>query len=112
MQAFELSELQTHCAQTGRAYLEFLRVPTMSAGLYVLPAGATDTQSAHAEDELYYVVSGRGRFGAGEDDRAVASGALLFVAAAVEHRFHAITEDLTVLVVFAPPEDATREDMS
>ena len=48
---------------TGRGaplYREFLRVPDLSAGLYVLEAGATDPQSPHTEDELYYVVAGRG----------------------------------------------------
>ncbi|MCK7526822.1 MAG: cupin domain-containing protein [Ignavibacteriales bacterium] len=32
----------------------------MSMGLYVLPTGGGDPQSPHTEDEVYYVVSGRG----------------------------------------------------
>lgn len=35
---------------------------------------------------------------------AVEPGSLIFVAANIEHRFHTITEDLTVLVFFAPAE--------
>lgn len=41
-------------------YLEFLRVPAMSAGLYELETGASDPQTPHAEDEIYYVIAGRG----------------------------------------------------
>jgi quercetin dioxygenase-like cupin family protein len=76
----------------------------MSAGLYVLAAGATDAQKPHHEDEMYYVVRGKGRFRAGSDDQEVSAGSVLFVAAEVEHRFHDITEELAVLVFFAPAE--------
>jgi quercetin dioxygenase-like cupin family protein len=38
------------------------------------------------------------------DDRAVSAGSVIFVAAGVEHRFYDITEELVVLVVFAPAE--------
>jgi quercetin dioxygenase-like cupin family protein len=76
----------------------------MSAGLYVLAAGGEDTQSPHREDELYYVIRGKARFSAATDDRAVKAGSLIFVAAEVTHRFYDITEDLQVLVFFAPAE--------
>lgn len=109
MQAFELSQLQMQRAQSARAYLEFLRVPAMSAGLYTLAVGAEDRQQPHAEDELYYVVGGRAQFRVGIEDQAVASGSVLFVEAGVAHRFHSITEDLAVLVVFAPAEGMNKE---
>jgi len=76
----------------------------MSAGLYVLPAGSNDLQKPHQEDEMYYVVRGRSRFKAGEEDREVMAGSVIFVAAQVEHRFYDITEELEVLVFFAPSE--------
>ena len=79
-------------------------MPSLSVGLYVLPAGGTDGQRPHAEDEVYYVVGGRARFRAGDDGRAVAPGAVLFVAAGVDHRFYDIAEELTLLVFFAPAE--------
>jgi quercetin dioxygenase-like cupin family protein len=85
-------------------YREFLRVPAMSAGLYVLAAGATDLQRPHQEDEIYYVVRGRARFTAGAQDREVSAGSAIFVAAEVGHRFYDITEELAVLVFFAPAE--------
>ena len=76
----------------------------MSAGLYVLPAGSTDPQQPHHEDEMYYVVRGRARFKAATEDREVSAGSVIFVAAEVEHRFYDVTEELAVLVMFAPAE--------
>ena len=61
MDAWELAGVQAAQAASGRRYHEFLRVPDLSAGLYVLEAGDADPQSPHTEDELYYVVSGRAR---------------------------------------------------
>jgi mannose-6-phosphate isomerase-like protein (cupin superfamily) len=90
----------------GKAYLEFLRVPALSAGLYVLPAGATDPQRPHKEDELYYIVRGRARMQVGVEDGEVQPGSIVFVEANLEHRFYDIREDLTVLVFFAPAESS------
>jgi mannose-6-phosphate isomerase-like protein (cupin superfamily) len=86
------------------SYTEFLRVPAMSAGVYVLGAGSVDRQSPHREDEVYYVVRGRSRFLNGTHDVAVAPGDTLFVPAKQVHRFHSIEEELVLLVVFAPAE--------
>lgn len=99
-----IAEVDSQRTQTGKLYREFLRVPAMSGGLYVLAAGATDLQRPHHEDEIYYVIRGRARFQAGDDDREVLEGSVLFVAAEVEHRFYDITEELAVLVFFAPAE--------
>jgi quercetin dioxygenase-like cupin family protein len=103
-----LPEIEEQRAQRGKPYREFLRVPAISAGLYALPAGATDRQKPHREDEIYYVVRGRARFRASSDDhredREVSAGSVIFVAAEVEHRFYDISEELEVLVFFAPAE--------
>jgi mannose-6-phosphate isomerase-like protein (cupin superfamily) len=104
MDAFEVDGLEASRSAAGELYHEFLRRDSMSAGLYVLRAREDDPQTPHNEDELYYVVSGRGRMRVAEHDRPVGPGSIIFVAAGVEHRFHSITSDLTVLVVFAPPE--------
>ena len=101
---FTSAALEQQLAASGKLYREFLRVPAMSAGFYILAAGATDPQSPHHEDEMYYVVRGRARFRAGGEDREVSAGSVLFVAAEVEHRFYDITEELAVLVFFAPAE--------
>jgi mannose-6-phosphate isomerase-like protein (cupin superfamily) len=99
-----LAEITEQRALSSKPYREFLRVPAMSAGLYVLPAGGTDHQKPHREDEVYYVVRGRARFKAGPEDREVSAGSVIFVAAEVGHRFYDITEELAVLVFFAPAE--------
>jgi quercetin dioxygenase-like cupin family protein len=97
----EIDRKRTH---SNKLYQELLRVPAMSAGLYVLAAGATDPQRPHHEDEMYYVVRGKARFKAAEEDREVSAGSVMFVAADVEHRFYDIAEELAVLVFFAPAE--------
>jgi quercetin dioxygenase-like cupin family protein len=99
-----VAEIDAPRAESGKLYREFLHVPAMSAGLYVLVAGATDSQRPHHEDEMYYVVRGRARFLAGDQDQEVSAGSVLFVAAEVEHRFYDIAEELAVLVFFAPAE--------
>jgi len=101
---FNLGSVERHHAQSGKRYLEFLRVPAMSAGIYVLPAGGADPQSPHKEDEMYYVIRGKARMRAGSKDQAVGEGSVIFIAAGVEHCFYDITEETTVLVVFAPAE--------
>lgn len=103
-QVLQLTEVLDKRARLGRPYTEFLRVPAMSAGLYVLAAGATDTQKPHGEDEIYYVISGRARIRIGEEERPIRDGDLIFVEAAREHRFLGIEQELTLLVVFAPAE--------
>jgi quercetin dioxygenase-like cupin family protein len=100
----QLGEGDHQRAESGKPYREFLRVPAMSAGLYVLAAGATDLQRPHHQDEIYYVVRGRARFQVEREDWEVFPGSVIFVAAGVGHRFYEITEELAALVVFAPAE--------
>jgi hypothetical protein len=64
-----LVNLEQQRLNAGELYLEFIRQPDISAGLYVLPVGGTDPQKPH-----------------------------------LEHRFHSITEELRVIVVFGPAE--------
>jgi mannose-6-phosphate isomerase-like protein (cupin superfamily) len=104
MDAYELAELAAHREQSGKPYLEFITVPDLSVGLYVLAAGQPDLQQPHGEDEVYYVVSGRGKVTVGDDVRDVRPGSIVFVGARVPHRFHDITEDLTLFVAFGPAE--------
>ncbi len=101
MNVFELDHLVAKRSTLNKPYLEFLHVPSFSAGLYVLPAGAVDTQEPHMADELYYIISGRGFIQVGNESRAVEPGTVVFVEANVEHRFHEIAEDLTILVFYA-----------
>ena len=104
MQTFSLSSLVAASEKTNRRWQEFLRVPSLSMGLYRLKAGQADQQQPHTEDEVYYVLDGKARFLSGERQEEVGPGTLMFVERSVEHRFFDIAEDLTVLVFFTPPE--------
>ncbi|MEU5214786.1 cupin domain-containing protein [Streptomyces sp. NPDC020807] len=104
MKAFRLDELEVERAANQGAYLQFLRERNMSVGLYALDAGALDPQQPHAQDEVYFVVSGRAAITVGEETTQVARGSVVYVPAGAPHRFHHISEDLKVLVVFSPPE--------
>ncbi len=108
MLAFKMSDLLDTLARSGRPYREFLRTASMSAGVYALPAGGEDKQTPHTEDEIYYVVRGRAKFYSNGQsrrrDKDVGPGSVIFVGATADHRFHSITEDLVLLVFFAPPE--------
>lgn len=104
MDAHELADLLAARDASGRLYHEFIRTHDLSVGLYVLPAGGTDPQGPHTEDEVYYVISGRATIRVGDEDRPVQAGSVIFVGADVPHRFHDIEDELTVLVLFGPAE--------
>jgi mannose-6-phosphate isomerase-like protein (cupin superfamily) len=108
MQAWELSDIDRRRQAGGRLYHEFLRVPDLSAGLYVIEPGGTDPQSPHTEDELYYVVAGRASVTVATETREVSAGSSIFVEATVPHHFHDVTERLEILVVFGPAEESRR----
>ena len=107
MDSFELADVIADHSRLDRLYYEFIRAPPLSMGLYVLPAGAADPQQPHTEDEVYYVVSGSGTVQVDGEDRAVAAGSIVYVTRQVPHRFHSITEDLTLLVFFAPARQSS-----
>jgi mannose-6-phosphate isomerase-like protein (cupin superfamily) len=99
-----IDDLFRQRGEEGKRYLEFLRVPAMSAGVYVLPRGGSDQQKPHHEDEMYYVIRGRARMQLGSDHAEVRTGSVIFVEAELEHRFYDIQEELELLVFFAPAE--------
>jgi mannose-6-phosphate isomerase-like protein (cupin superfamily) len=101
--SFDLENLTTAQRDSGEPWLEFLRVPALRAGLYVLAPGAWDHQTPHEEDEIYCVVAGRATFEAGDERREAVPGAIIYVAAHQEHRFTNIVEELRVLVFFSAP---------
>jgi mannose-6-phosphate isomerase-like protein (cupin superfamily) len=103
-QVYPLDQLRQRLTEANDLYFEFLRVDAMSAGLYALPAGSTDPQAPHNEDEIYYVIKGRASIDVAGEVQQVEPGTIIFVAKNVPHRFHDIQEDLEVLVLFAPAE--------
>jgi GNAT superfamily N-acetyltransferase/quercetin dioxygenase-like cupin family protein len=108
MQRFDLDRLLADREKSNRLWLEFLRRPSFSMGIYHLKAGQPDPQQPHTEGEVYYVLGGRASFRAGKEERTVGPGTLIFVERAVAHCFYEVTEDLTVLVFFAPPEGSLK----
>ncbi len=104
MDIFDIRDRVTVARSDRDLYDEFIRHYSLSVGVYCLSAGQADTQSPHTEDEVYYVASGRGRIRVGAEDAPVRGGTVVFVAANEEHRFFDITEDLAILVFFAPAE--------
>jgi mannose-6-phosphate isomerase-like protein (cupin superfamily) len=112
MDAHELADVAARRAASGRPYLEFITVPDLSVGLYVLAPGQPDLQQPHTEDEVYYVVSGRGRITVGDEVADVQPGSIVFVGTGVPHRFHDIAEELTLFVAFGPAEGSRADGSS
>lgn len=98
---FDLKKLLEDHRDDSAPYHEFLRVPSLSTGIYRLRAGETDMQGAHLEDEVYLMLSGRARIRVGDDLQEVGPGSILYVRATEEHSFFEIEEDITLLVFFA-----------
>jgi len=102
VKAFEYDEVTRLREASGDSYLQVVNEGSFSLGLYVLPAESIDTQLPHDEDEIYYVIEGRGVIEVAGERRQVQPGSVVFVARHVEHRFVEIEEDLSILVFFAP----------
>ena len=60
-------------------------------------------QTPHAQDELYFIIRGRGVLIHDSKRDRFESGDLLFVAAGIEHQFEDITEDFALWRVFYGP---------
>jgi mannose-6-phosphate isomerase-like protein (cupin superfamily) len=90
-------------------YVEQLRVADLSVGTYSIPAGGSDDQTPHTEDEIYVVQLGRARLVTEGGSVHVGPGSVVYVPAGEAHRFTDIAEDLAVLVLFAPPYQSRAE---
>ncbi len=91
---------------TANDWVEHLRVADLSVGTYCIPAGGLDDQGPHTEDEIYVVTAGRATIVTPAASAGVGPGSVIFVPAGEEHRFAEVTEDLALLVVFAPAYDS------
>ena len=108
MDVFDLAQIVGGHSENGELYHEFFKAKRVSVGLYGLKTGETDPQSPHTEDEIYYIVSGAGTIEIDGEHREVSAGSVIYVEEHVPHRFHTITEDLSIIVVFAPPRHSLR----
>lgn len=101
--AFDI--MQRNAAQN-TSYGVFMRIPSISSGVYTLKKGATDEQTPHTKDEIYYVVKGKAKIRIGKESYDVKEGSLVFVEAYKAHTFYDIAEDLAVVVVFSAEQPA------
>ena len=60
-------------------------------------------QTPHSQDEIYFIIRGRGVLIHDSKRDAFEPGDLLFVAAGIEHQFEDISEDFAVWRVFYGP---------
>ena len=86
----------------GRRFATLLRHGSMELKLYA-PRGR-DEQQPHSRDELYFIVSGTGRFDNGGEVQAFGPGDAMFVPAHRPHRFIEFSNDFSTWVVFYGPE--------
>lgn len=93
-------------AKAERTWLPLVDRATLSLGRYRLRTGATDAQAPHDRDEVYCVLAGKAKFTAAGETRDVGPGDAVFVAAHAAHRFHAIEEDLDLMVFFSAARPA------
>jgi len=103
MKVIEDATLFAHPTTGPNHWLEHYRSPHMSVGTYSIPIGGIDDQTPHREEEIYVVVGGRARLVVENRSVPVHTGSVVQVAADEEHHFEDIEEDLTLLVIFAPP---------
>jgi mannose-6-phosphate isomerase-like protein (cupin superfamily) len=103
----DVQDLHTQIGKMRRAgerWSEVMRSPDLSVGVYRLAKGSDDPQTPHTEDEIYYVLAGRGVLRIGESEHPVGPGSIAYVPARAVHRFHDVDADLELLVFFAPAE--------
>jgi mannose-6-phosphate isomerase-like protein (cupin superfamily) len=109
VQALEVEATRRRLEAANGGYEVVHRSPGLEVGVYVLVAPEPDRQQAHADDELYVVLQGRGVLTVEGEPIPVEEGKAAFVPAGADHRFTGY-EGLSVLVVFArapgeaPPE--------
>ena len=99
-QLFSLAELVARCDKRDAPYLEFLRVPALSCGIYQLSSGEEDHQDSHDEDEVYFVLKGKAYIVRDGEKERIEPGSILYIPAGANHQFVEIEEDLSLLVFF------------
>ena len=106
MNAVEVESVRQRLAAAGGGYEIIHESPGLEVGVYVLVAPEPDHQSAHADDELYVVLEGRGTLTVEGRAVALSEGQAAFVPAGADHRFTGY-EGLSVLVIFPRQQELT-----
>src|ERR671925_1836791 len=102
MDPIHVREIERRLAAGNGGYEIIHSSPGLEVGVYVLVAPEPDHQTAHADDELYVVLEGRGVLTVEGEQTPVEEGKAVFVPAGSDHRFTGY-EGLSVLVIFARP---------
>jgi mannose-6-phosphate isomerase-like protein (cupin superfamily) len=110
MQTSDLTDVRRQLDAAGKPFIEFVRSPDLSVGLFVLPAGGIDSRPPHGQDVVYHVTAGRARVVMGEIVQVVGPGSVVYVRAGTEHRFAAIESELSALVIFGPAQAPSARD--
>jgi mannose-6-phosphate isomerase-like protein (cupin superfamily) len=97
-----IEHFRSHLGEDGKRFFVGMAHGSMKVELYK-PIGR-DPQQPHEQDELYFIVSGRGTFFRDGDRRPFAPGDVIFVEAGVLHRFEDFSEDFETWVVFWGPK--------
>ena len=98
------TELAEQLERGEKDYLEVLSEDSMQVEIARFPNPAP--KNPHAEDELYYIISGSGMVRVGEKTHAVENGDVVYIECGVEHDFFDIDDEITALVVFAGSRDS------
>ena len=100
--AFAMEDMVAARDRQRTVYTPLLDTSTMTLGMYLLPKGGGDNAHAHAFDELKIVVTGGGRLDIGPGGTEVRPGSIIFIEDTLEHRFRRVSDDLAVLLIWAP----------
>lgn len=106
MDALEVDRTRQRLVDRGGGYEIVHDSPSLEVGVYVLVAPEPDHQSAHADDELYVVLEGRGVLTIEGEAVTLNQGQAAFVPAGAEHRFTGY-EGLCLLVVLSRKNEDT-----
>ncbi|HEV8105585.1 MAG TPA: cupin domain-containing protein [Gaiellaceae bacterium] len=106
MEALEVEATRRRLVAAGGGYEIIHDSPGLEIGVYVLVAPEPDHQNAHADDELYVVLEGRGELTIEGASTPLTEGQAAFVPAGAEHQFTGY-EGLSVLVVLARRKEST-----
>ena len=99
---FDLDSILLNLDKKGDStyFLDFLHNSSFEVEIIRLNPGQKDTQGPHSEDELYFVMEGKGYINMVEKNYEVRKGSCIFVPSKTKHYFHGNKERLVVLYVF------------
>ena len=100
MDALEVEQTRRRLVEAGGGYEIVHESPGLEVGVYVLAAPEPDRQTAHADDELYVVLEGRGTLTVEGEPVELSEGQAAFVPAGADHSFTGY-EGLSLLVAFS-----------